>query len=433
MAAWQTGMRRLWAAFTLIELLVVIAIIAILAALLLPALAAAREKARRTSCMNNLNQMGKSFEMYLSDYGEYYPGYLNWSPTSGTSAPQTDFFWQLYKDRRGTPDSVYFGAINNTPSHIAGMHFALGVGVNSARSNAITPGPKDLKIAPVGMGLLLTAGMLPDEKSLYCPSAQGISAGKYAAIGTASPNESSYINRSLSEWRKARQSVSGGDAGYALTHGDWTRSINRSGAPDNVKFYQVAMEYGYRNSPIFCEFGSGNAGNYHLLGDKYIPYTRPAVVTQAGCPPFKSAKLLAGRALVSDDFWKSTNLINDTKRFSECDTTSAGVTAPGRAAYVHRDGYNILYGDGSVSWYGDTEQRIIYWDVTKLTNTANLFGAALGNSAHYVGDGVTGASSNTANHPAAPIDTSNNIRFGTPAVWHIFDGARGLDVDAPVN
>lgn len=69
-------------AFTLVELLVVIAIIALLAAFLFPAFSRGKENAKKTSCLNNLKQLGTAFAQYISDYDRAYPGagqYQKWA------------------------------------------------------------------------------------------------------------------------------------------------------------------------------------------------------------------------------------------------------------------------------------------------------------------------------------------------------------------
>ena len=110
-------------AFTLIELLVVIAIIAILAAMLLPALAAAKRKAQKINCVNNLKQVGLAFRIWEGDNGDKYPMSLssaqggalefignlsNTGHTTGAIQPyNVPYLYSVMSNELSTPKVVY--------------------------------------------------------------------------------------------------------------------------------------------------------------------------------------------------------------------------------------------------------------------------------------------------------------------------------------
>jgi prepilin-type N-terminal cleavage/methylation domain-containing protein len=86
-------------AFTLIELLVVICIIAILASMLLPALQSARESASSATCLSNLGQFSKAYQMYATNYNDYMPALTSSSSCSWEYA----LIDALGQDRNNSP------------------------------------------------------------------------------------------------------------------------------------------------------------------------------------------------------------------------------------------------------------------------------------------------------------------------------------------
>ena len=226
-------MKRLWLildAFTLIELLVVVAIIAILAALLLPALIAARERARRSVCLNNLDEIGKATEIYIGQYGGYYMGDCAWDTTKRTGQSlydaETDSLAWLAKYDENSADLDKFDdyARGGVTSNESDMRC---IGQGCWPSSAYEPAAGKLRQVPTGLGWLLYVGALPSAESFYCPSGNGVRMMKWRfdySLTYQDPVDN------LRDWGAA-----GGFGKKNMTHGDFGKHSHWYANPSEAR------------------------------------------------------------------------------------------------------------------------------------------------------------------------------------------------------
>jgi prepilin-type N-terminal cleavage/methylation domain-containing protein len=410
-------------AFTLIELLVVIAIIAILAALLLPALAAAREKARRTSCMNNLNQMSKALESYCSDYGQYFPSGHSWGNNQSPKRPGTTNSTYLTETWADGDDGLVItrnGTVRTGPALGASRFtyhsypvsyyrtiYAGMIGTSNASGDPTPTAEGTYAMAGIGLGLLNETGYLDDARSFYCPtSADTMDPDHFYPIASKS-NDDYYRSRAASKLSELK--AAGGYDAKALSMGAWTGITKASWCVStndyaNKGFRVIQGNYNYRNVPAVIPGPGATGFTRHSITMKY---TKPEILVEGGCPTFKTQKILAGRAIVSDTFSKTM--------------PKSGYTFPGLGIQGHRDGYNVLYGDWHAKWYGDTQEKLIWWDEAPPTGWKD-------NRTELAALKMAGISEFN-NNPTAS-STYGWYGVGSVSAWHIFDAAEQIDVDA---
>lgn len=316
----QSAPARSPGAFTLIELLIVMAVIGVLAGILLPVFARAREQARRTTCMSNLAQAQKALVIYGNTFSEYFPSHPGW----GLSSYDYSLEGQVLRNYAG--------------DHGLSRNLVIGYGAETTNpEEELLPG--DLNFIPAGLGMLVARSELPAD-TLVCPNLNG-------TVPT-------FYDSAQYEYTSAFTKVISRSPGKPLVHAEG-RQFHQTPTPNGF-VAAILSSYAYRNVPFYSRLPPDNAAggwaytnDFNLQGAEWtLDFTKPRVKAGYMCPPFKSARQLGNRAILSDAF--------------DYAPTGGGPFAQGFGMYAHKDGYNVVYGDGHAAWFDDEDRLIAKWN-----------------------------------------------------------------------
>jgi hypothetical protein len=198
--------------------------------------------------------------------------------------------------------------------------------------------------------------------------------------------------------------------------------------------------YAYRDVPFaanrpWCaayEGASANSAAFTFSAMRpQLAFTRPGIFPRWGAPAFRTQKELAQRALVSDTFSKGVTkdaLGRPYPMAGTANTITDTVTMAGYGILCHGDGYNVLYGDSSVKWYGDPGQQIIWhaqsYDVYGAPYSSDLMFHILANN---VFQGTNPAGAPFTNASGVSDANASGWKNSSAKIWHDFDAAAGID------
>ena len=231
------------------------------------------------------------------------------------------------------------------------MCIAMGGNLDAARRRANATGY--LQVGPVGLGYLPIGGYLSDLRTLYCAS-WDIPKDRINKTSSYELYYSHACKFGILNTPKSIQGL-GGFGPKDLLYGNYYQAgVARAGSAGNAWYVGsgavgAQSSYNYRLHGVSAQMGSqGTTRKFPAH------FSKPLVLTDTGCPLFKTTRLLGGRSYVADTFMRGhydhVNLL------------------PGYGVYHHKEGFNVLYGDGHAAWYGDPQRRIMWYQHGPMTD-----------------------------------------------------------------